>query len=198
MTALRVALLADGAGDRALLPILTWALRTLAPETRFFEPEFEVRHGLLSKEIERVTNALLPDILFVHRDAERELLQDRLKEFPWPRRGLVRVVPVRMTEAWLLIDEGAIRKASGNPNGSAHLDIPRISRLEGLSDPKKALRELLLEASEHTSPRRRQRFQRDIHRCVHLVAEYTQDFSPLRRLEAYRAVEDELRQALSF
>lgn len=110
--------------------------------------------------------------------------------------GIVRVVPVRMTEAWLLIDEKAIRKAAGNPNGHIHLDIPKLSRLENLPNPKETLRDLLLEASEHESPRRRQRFQRDIGHCVRLVADYTEDFSSLRQLAAYRVFENELRQAL--
>ncbi len=196
MTTLSLALLADGAGDRALLPILSWALRSVAPEARFFEPGFEVRHGELQPEIERVSRALRPDILFVHRDAERESLDVRRGEIPMTKDGIVRVVPVRMTEAWLLIDEKAIRRAAGNPNGHIHLDIPKVSRLESLPSPKETLRDLLLEASEHESPRRRQRFQRDIGRCVHLVADYTEDFSPLRQLTAYRAFESELQQAL--
>jgi hypothetical protein len=79
MTTLSLALLADGASDRALLPILTWALNDLSPETRFFEPEFEVRRGELAAEIERVSSRLQPDILFVHRDAEREPLELRLR-----------------------------------------------------------------------------------------------------------------------
>jgi hypothetical protein len=163
---------------------------------RFFEPEFEVRHGELGPEIDRVSLALRPDILFVHRDAEREKLEVRRGEIPVSQAGVVRVVPVRMTEAWLLIDERAIRKAVGNPNGHVDLDLPKASRLEGLADPKSKLRELLLTASERVSPRRQQRFQRDIRRCVHLVAEYTEDFTPLRQLDAYVAFENELRLAV--
>jgi hypothetical protein len=36
------------------------------------------------------------------------------------------VVPVRMTEAWLLADEFAIRSAPGNPNGTQSLDLPDL------------------------------------------------------------------------
>lgn len=195
MTTLRLALLADGAGDRALLPILAWAIRSAAPDARFFEPEFEVRRGELDSELERVSSTLRPDILFVHRDAEREPLDVRRNEIPMTRSGLVRVVPVRMTEAWLLIDEMAIRKAAGNPNGRITLDVPNISRLEGLPDPKGTLRKLLLDATEYPQ-RRKQRFMRDIQRCVHLVAEYTGSFTPLRKLAAFRAFEEDLARAL--
>ncbi len=195
MTTLSLALLADGASDRALLPILLWALRELAPGTRFFEPEFEVRRGKLMAEVERISRELRPDILFVHRDAEREPLDVRLGEIP-DRDGVVRVVPVRMTEAWLLTDEIAIRKAAGNPNGKLPLSLPRVGDLEAETNPKAVLRSLLLQASEHTSPRRKKRFQRDLPRAVHQVAEYTKDFSFLRRLSAFAAFERELRTRL--
>ena len=196
MTALRLALLAEGAGDRALLPVLTWTLRALALDVSFFEPRFEAKRGELATEIERVSREEAPDILFVHRDADREPLEVRRQEIPMIRDGLVRVVPVRMTEAWLLIDEVAIRKAAGNPNGRVDLDLPRISRLESLPNPKELLRSLLIGASGHTSPRRRQRFQRDVPRCVQLVAEYIQDYTPLRTLAAFRAFESDLSAAL--
>lgn len=142
MTPLRLALLADGKGDRALLPILTWALKSVAPAARFFEPDFEVRNGEMATELERVSRMLRPDILFIHRDAERVSLEVRRREIPTVPRNIVRVVPVRMTEAWLLVDEKAIRKAAGNPNGRVRLNLPRISRLEALPDPKSSLRAL--------------------------------------------------------
>jgi hypothetical protein len=196
MTELSLALLADGASDRALVPVLLWALRCVSPSARFFGPEFEVRHGDLGEAIEGISQKLRPDILFVHRDAERESLETRREEIPMVRSGVVRVVPVRMTEAWFLVDERAIRKAAGNPNGRVDIDLPAVSQLESLPNPKDLLRELLLLASEHASPRRRQRFMRDIGHCVHLVAQYTEDFAPLRQLRAYRAFEEDLRRAV--
>jgi hypothetical protein len=102
-----------------------------------------------------------------------------------------------MTEAWLLSDELAIRKAAGNPNGRIPLELPSISRVEKEPNPKAVLKKALLDASEHKSPRRRQRFQRDLGRCVHLVADYTAEFSALRRLSAYKAFEGDLRRALA-
>lgn len=69
------------------------------------------------------------------------------------------VIPVRMTEAWLLIDERAIRQAADNPNGSVPLNLPSVSRLERFPDPKALLNELLIEASEKTG-RRRAKFRR--------------------------------------
>lgn len=127
MTTLRLALLADGAGDRALLPILSWGLRSVVPEVRFFEPEFHVHKGRLESVLDCVSQKLGADILFVHRDAERETLEFRRGEIPM-RSGLVRVVPVRMTEAWLLVDE------QGHSQGSWQPERPREAQPpEGLT-----------------------------------------------------------------
>ncbi|TAJ17049.1 MAG: hypothetical protein EPO68_10025 [Planctomycetota bacterium] len=197
MTVLRLALLADGPSDRALLPIISWCMRTLAPASTFFQPEFEVRHGDLEAAIESVLAASVPHVLFVHRDAERASLTARQAEIPGVAPGLVRVVPVRMTEAWLLTDEVAIRRAAGNPNGSVELDLPRPNKLESLPDPKAILRSLLIRATEFSSPRRKRSFERDIAERARLVAEYTDDFSALRALQAFQAFEAELRGVLS-
>ena len=57
-------------------------------------------------------------ILFIHRDADKESWENRCTEIEWAvqaARGAgslprhVRVVPVRMTEAWMLADERALR-----------------------------------------------------------------------------------------
>ncbi len=110
----------------------------------------------------------------------------------------VPVVPVRMTEAWLLIDEGAIRRAASNPNGTQELELPAIARLEDLSDPKTALHDMLLKASEKRG-RRLDQFRKRIPSAVHRVAELITDFRPLRQLDAFRAFEAALvRQAGRF
>ncbi len=104
---------------------------------------------------------------------------------------LVPVIPVRMTEAWLLTDESAIRRASGNPNGKVRLDLPPVSRLEALPDPKVELHRLLRVASELTG-RRLKRLNEGS--AVHRVAEYTESFHQLRELSAFVTLEDELRR----
>jgi len=94
---------------------------------------------------ERVRGALelFPaDLLFVHRDADREptaTRRDEIRkavEIATPNQATVPVVPVRMTEAWLLIDEPAIRSAAGNPRGTMALDLPKLGAIEGTADPK--------------------------------------------------------------
>jgi hypothetical protein len=96
-----------------------------------------------------------------------------------------------MTEAWLLSDATAIRRAAGNPNGTMKLDIPTISRLEQLSDPKALLHELL-EIASGLHGRHLKGFLPATK--ARLVAAYTRDFSCLRSLPAFRRLEDDTKQ----
>jgi hypothetical protein len=105
----------------------------------------------------------------------------------------VPVVPIRMTEAWLLIDEMAVRRAANNPNGSGPCVIPQARSLERLVDPKETLFELLRNASG--LPARRQRTF-NVGRARARVSELIEDFSPLRRLSSFVAFEEALLRAL--
>jgi hypothetical protein len=98
-----------------------------------------------------------------------------------------------MTEAWLLIDEAALRRAAGNPGGTVALRFPQLRKLEQLSDPKEVLHQLLLEASELRG-RRRASFTTNA--AVHRLATLIEDYAPLRQLEAFRHFEDLLRAAV--
>jgi len=140
------------------------------------------------------------DVLFVHRDADDKPYATRIDEMraacarAGESRGLppiIPVVPVRMLEAWLLCDEAALRRAAGNPNGRQPLDLPRARDLESVLDPKTRLHELWREASA-LSTRRRHSLRVSVPR----LAELTDDFSPLRRLPAFQALETEMRRTL--
>jgi hypothetical protein len=100
--------------------------------------------------------------------------------------ALVPVVPVRMQEAWLLIDVQSLRTAAGNPNGRVSLQMPPIDDLESIANPKALLHGLLLEASELTG-RRRQKLKPSV--MAMRLGELIQDYSPLRSLHAFREAE---------
>lgn len=110
-----------------------------------------------------------------------------------PLPPAVCVVPVRMQEAWLLFDETAIRKAAGNPLGRQPLKLPDLSKLEDQPDPKTILYELLREASGLGSKRRN---KLKVEEIVHRVADLIDDFSPLRALPAFMALEQEIKQVI--
>jgi hypothetical protein len=138
------------------------------------------------------------DLLLVHRDAEGESRETRVREIrracPESLRDCaVPLVTVRMQEAWLLISEPAIRGAAGNPKGRHRLSLPSIGTLESIADPKLLLYQALREASG-LAGRHLARF--NVAAAAYRVSELIGDYSDLRRLSAFRAFEEDLRRAL--
>ena len=202
MSELSYTLLTDGTSDRALIYHINWLLRTHLPDvainSQWADPDrLFLQNRNLRQRIESTLTSYHCDILFVHRDAEREPRQNRVDEIRKAIEDLgadcsvptVCVVPVRMLEAWLLTDERAIRTASGNPNGSVALHLPSIATVETLPDPKETLIQMLKVASG-LSGRRLRSFSTSPR--VQRVADLTDDFSSLRRLTAFRTLEEEL------
>jgi hypothetical protein len=203
MSELTYTLLAEGSSDRALIPILNWTLRELTVNRAIQALwadlwRLPVRPATLAERIEKSVELYPCDLLFVHRDGDREALTFRVDEITRAlevarARGtalpVVCVVPVRTQEAWLLLDEMAIRRAVGNPNGSQELILPRFNRIESLPQPKETLYELLRSASEF-GPRRLRSFRPST--FAPRVSEHVRDFGPLRTLSAFNFLEREL------
>jgi len=194
---LRFALLADGPRDRALLSIIRWVLLQLVPALELPEPGFRARGPGrdIADEMREAIRIHSPGILFVHRDAEGQDPALRRRQIPDIDAPLVRVVPVRMTEAWLLIDEAAIRTAASHPRGRGDLGLPPLHQLERVPDPKAILEQALLVAAE-VRGRRRKVMQRDLPELCRRVADLIDNFAPLRRLPAFATFERDCRSAL--
>jgi len=197
----RFTLVAEGSTDVALLPILKWAVqsdpRVMRVEANFADPGMlpPVRKGL-NMRILRAVNLFPANLVFVHRDADRgpaEVRRNEIRRAALPGQLTVPVVPVRMTEAWLLIDEEAIRSAAGNPRGAVGLGLPRLGAIEGIANPKDILFRALREASE-LHGRRLRKFSETA--AASLVAERIGDFSPLLELAAFREFRSFLSEAL--
>ena len=200
MDEIRYALISDGPSDRALIPILTWVLREKGDVTRVQAEWADL--GRLPRPPKSLTDRILLaidlfpcDLLFVHRDAERQEPKRRYEEIHSAireaasqgfRTPAVCVVPVQMTEAWLLFDEVAIRLAAGNPNGKNPLNLPELSEIEQISNPKDILFQVLREASGLTA-RRLKKFNLSGARIR--ITEVIVDFSPLRALRAFQELE---------
>ncbi len=205
---LRYTLVSDGPTDRALLPIIDWVLLALPSiEERGIEPRWADLRNLdrgagLAGKVAQALHHYPCDVLFVHRDAEssepavrRHRLEEIRRAMPPHTVPCIPIVPVRMTEAWLLIDRQAICRAADNPASRADLSLPPLRRLEQESDPKELLHELLIAASEFTG-RRRDKIRGELSWRRVRVAEYIDDFSPLRRLAAFTAFEEEARRVV--
>lgn len=197
---MRSTFLTDGSSDRLLLPALRWLLARLSREP--FELNWADLRSLpqpprhLDERIAEALRMYPCELLFVHRDAERQAPEKRYAEVRAALRSdlpHVAVVPVRMQEAWLLHDEPALRRAAGRPSGREPLGLPSLKQVEGLPDPKGILHEALRRANGARG-RRAKRFSPD--RAAYRLADLVTDWSPLRALPAFRRLEDDTRAAL--
>lgn len=199
---LNFTLLADGSSDRVLMPILRWLLteHVLArPINGQWADLSPLRHKPtdLSQRIQTALVIYPCDLMFVHRDAEAQPADIRYEEITQAYSGVhfhkpphICVVPIRMQEAWLLLDEHAIRQAANNPNGRVKLSLPPPKSLEDLAAPKTRLHELLKQASQ-LKGRRLDQF--DAGRQAHQIPEHMTDFTALRQLSAFKRLEDDVR-----
>lgn len=200
MKELHYTLVTDGPSDDALIPPLTWLLReqgvacAIAPTWADLSRLRQRPRGL--RERISLSIDLYPcDLLFVHRDAEHQSPELRKAEIRIALAEcdakvslppVVHVIPIHMTEAWLLFDEQVLRWVAGNPNGQMTLDLPRIAELEHQPDPKEYLYERLRIASG-LHGRRLKKFSTV--GCASRVAERLETFAPLRTLSAFKALE---------
>ena len=159
--ATRFILLCEGSSDRALVPHLERLLVSCGATAAvgFAIPLSTVRDpGGGGSVLERKLGVVLAaeteyDLLFVHRDADAAGHEARTREIIDASANMalnvnrVPIVPVRATEAWILLDEAAIRRVAGKPRGRQPLNLPRPSRVEQLADPKGALDTALASAS---------------------------------------------------
>lgn len=193
MQVITTALIADGTSDRALIPLLKLLLKEHL-RLPFEEPQLiQGDSNDLQSKVHTALTKFSLDILFVHRDAENESWEKREEEIrnATPhnlKNKVVSVIPIKMTEAWLLTDPSAIRSAVGNPNSTEPLNLPKVSKIEA-SAAKKMLFDALTLASEFGAQRRR-KFRPEQYR--HRVAELTTDLNLIRQLPSFKRMEDQL------
>ncbi len=185
------------------MPILDWLLRKHCQE-HAIESDWADLGRLpqppktLPEKIKVALDLYPCDILFIHRDAEKESYEIRHAEIIRALETLetppaICVIPVRMQEAWLLFNKSAIRKAASNPNGRNNLNLPDTSLVQDIPNPKELLFTFIRESSGKHGARLK---KLNLHKCAFLVAQYIDDFSPLRLTSAFDALETQLKVAL--
>ncbi|MCY4284810.1 MAG: DUF4276 family protein [Thiotrichales bacterium] len=174
---IRFLLLCEGTSDRALVPHLRQLLSycgaaevvgTAVALANIRDPG-EGRASVLERKMRVVFSTESEfDVLFVHRDADSAGVEARAGEIAQAACNAelaierVNVIPVRTTEAWILLDETEIRRVAGNPRGRQSLNLPRPSRVEQVGDPKSILEAALVAASNcqgHRLRKFRKKFQ---------------------------------------
>ncbi|MDO8271094.1 MAG: hypothetical protein Q7U82_04125 [Gammaproteobacteria bacterium] len=208
MSSIKFTLVSDGSSDRVLIPVLKWLLTMRFPECAVNSDWADLGRlknppKTLAEKI-KMSVVLYPcDLLFVHRDAEKQSSLLRVQEIDRAfadaqilLNGIhtevppyVKVIPVVMSEAWLLFNESAIRSAAANPNGTVALNLPPIRDLENLPSPKEMLYGALIEACGLVG-RRKRSFRPQHH--IHLLADYIEDYSPLMELSAFLLLKSEI------
>jgi hypothetical protein len=154
----RFVLVCEGSSDSGLVAHLQiLCVECGAAEAIGTAPDFSrLPHPPGHDVTSRIAAALALDpaanLVFVHRDADDRSESRRLAEirkatehFKVP---IIPIIPVQATEAWLLLDEIAIRAVVENPRGKRPLNLPRPSAIERLANPKRRLRQTLEIASD--------------------------------------------------
>ncbi|MFI6321305.1 hypothetical protein ACIBG8_27465 [Nonomuraea sp. NPDC050556] len=163
--------IAEGSSDAPLASIVETLLAKRGVALRLSTPDFD-RLGKVRKDVRsrveagiRLMGDAQPDVVVVHRDADNIGAEERRREIQAAIQAigysnpLIPVIPVRMTESWLLLDAQAIRQVAGNPRGRMDLCLPKTREAEMLADPKSYLRECLLKAAD-VKGRRREGFSK--------------------------------------
>lgn len=163
--------------------------------------------SLPSRTVEEKIEATLQlepdaDIVFVHRDADsrdpqprRAEIQDAVQQIDMDK-PCVPVIPVQETEAWLLLDENAIRYVAENPNSRVPLDLPTATRVESIANPKERLKDILIHASE-LSGRRLERFKKRFPQHRRRLLDLLEIDGPVSSVPAWQAMCNDVNSTLN-
>jgi len=209
MPNIRCSLITEGSSDQGLICLISWLLHFYLSDKAIQIVWADMRRlpnppRTLDNRIRKCVELYPCDLLFIHRDSDRDSPEKRRDEISNATRQaeefvnvppFMCIIPVRKTEAWFLFNEKAIRETAGNPNGHVTLEIPALNRIESIQDPKLVLRELLCQASEQTG-RKLKMFERDLGGGLRRVSELIDDFSRLRQLTAFNLLERDLERTL--
>ncbi|MGN6245738.1 MAG: hypothetical protein ACTHQ3_18975 [Motilibacteraceae bacterium] len=196
---LTFAFLREGTSDDGLLPhlrelIVRAGASATIGSSRDYRGSMEDR---LRQVLDEGTNV---DLVFVHRDADGSSPSPRRDEVRRAAQAVgltavVSVVPVQELEAWLLVDEAAIRGVVGKPSGRDQLSLPTIRAIEQTASPKEILKRACLTASE-TTGRRREREKREFPQRRRNLLERLDIDGPVRSLPSWRQLEDDIDSAV--
>lgn len=200
-------LISEGPSDEGLLSHLeNLCIEAGADEVTGIAPDFRRLPEPVGRTIQeklRATLLLEPEanLILIHRDADSRDAEPRYQEISRSvaqcnlTKHWIAIVPIQETEAWLLLDEAAIRLVSGKPNGRNNLNLPTPHNVENVARPKERLQQALIQAAEVTGRRLRQ-LRRDFptHRKL-LLLRLTVD-GPLIDVPSWRRMRDDFDNAL--
>ncbi|MFC4036437.1 hypothetical protein ACFO3J_34115 [Streptomyces polygonati] len=202
---LRVLFVSEGSSDQGLRPHIERVAAEEGREMLLTAPDFALLAGRVGHAVIDKLRAARQlggsyDVIIVQRDADAMGAPTRREEIAaavnevWDGLRHVPVIPVRMLEAWLLVDEPVIRQVAGNPRGKNPLDLPKGTAVERVPDPKQTLKDTLAAASQLKGRRLeilQKRFPQNRHRLLELI----DPSGPVREVPSWRTFVGDLREA---
>ena len=138
----------------------------------------------------------------MHRDADQDDPAPRYGEISQAVAAsetnpvYVAIVPIHETEAWSLIDEPAIRRVAGRPNGRMPLNLPQLNRIEQTTRPKERLEAALLAAAQPLNGKRLENFRREFGRRRQQLLEELPIGGALNQLSSWCRLRDDTAAAI--
>lgn len=199
---LTFAFVREGPSDDGLIPHLRELLVRAGVDEAFGSPRDY--HGPVEERLGHVQREeVVVEVVFVHRDADGRSSEHRRKEIadaavalPQLSAIVVPVIPIQELEAWLLLDELAIRTVVGKPSGKQPLGLPKPKHVEQTSQPKELLVQACLLASATTGRRHREEKRKFPERRRVLLERLDID-GPVRELPAWQAMEQDIANAVA-
>lgn len=197
---------AEGSSDEPLADIVESLFFDQGISVHLSKPDFG-RLDRVPKDVKsrlRAGNLLTDEVLdfvVVHRDADNAGAPARRKEIidAITQLGMavvpIPVIPIRMTEAWLLLDEASIRLVAGNPKGKTPLNLPKVHEVESAADPKSLLSECLLKAADATG-RRHERAAKRFFQHRRQLLERLDRHGPVSRLSSWQQLQTDIDMAI--
>lgn len=202
MMRVRATFVGEGRFDEGLMRILEQLCNRLAPgvdlEIESGRRLLEIHGvGTLAEKVRILVKYHEPQLLFVHRDADKDGAAARRTEIAFACDGGVHVpvIPIRETEAWLLLDEDAIRAVVGNPKGKRPLELPKLAEVEATNNAKERLK-AALDNARVDGPKRRSGQVSEQRLCAQLL-ENLDITGPVTHLSAWQALVQDTKTALA-
>jgi len=152
--------------------------------------------------LQAARNAIDYHVLIVHADADHRTNEKALLERFKPGymlvqnqenicKHLVPIIPIQMTEAWMLVDHIALQDAIGTVMTARDLGLPPKAKLvENDSDPKQTLHLVLQKANAHR-PRRQRHNQASLSMLYSILGRQI-NLERLRQVPSYQQFETDL------
>lgn len=209
---LQIGFTTEGTTDVRLLKNIIWkTFQAVAFECRtnieVYEPELLVKNG--DSFNEQILNLTIKHnyfhVICVHRDSDSPSMDNSIQNMINPSfeavithdgdncKVLVPLIPVQMSEAWMLVNRELLKSKIGTNLSDQELGFPiRTKQIEGISDPKELINNAIRIARDSSSKRRRRNFT-----IANLYSPISQELeiSDLEKLDSFKFFKDNVRIA---